>query len=175
MIRRSVAATRRTSWHCSLRQAPGPRRAQSARGPRLERVPEWDYSTTRPDGGGCTRVARATLGGVDDPYDLSESAWRARFSRRLAEARSLERASIRTATLLRPPATALPPLFSERTVLTRGRPLTAEQRDRGRRHRWAALDPAARRLIMRRVARCRWPRGPAHEHGPAGREPDGPP
>src|SRR5262249_15471348 len=45
------------------------------------------------------RAAYATVGLVDDPYDLTESDWRRRFSRRLAEARSLERAHARATAL----------------------------------------------------------------------------
>ena len=107
---------------------------------------------------GARPFARATVGVVDDPYDLTESAWRRRFSRRLAEARSLERARTRAAAL------AVTELTVPRIPRATGAPSPAllahlaRVRPRGHRARWQGVDAATRSAFMAWVVRHRWAR-----------------
>jgi len=119
----------------------------------------------------------ATLGVVDDPYELTESAWRHRFSRRLAVERGLERARARAEALeaaaeLAAARAGIP----ERTETYRvgvgpgGVRVTAARlaqlakvRAVGGRNAWRGVDAATRSVIMARRVRCRWARTSGEE------------
>lgn len=106
---------------------------------------------------------------MDDPYDLTESAWRTRFGRRLAEARSLERARARTQTILAATEQTVPPIQA-----AAGAPSPAllahlaRVRPRGHRARWQGVDAATRSAFMAWVVRHRWARTSPEERRAVG-------
>jgi hypothetical protein len=102
---------------------------------------------------------RATLHVVDDPYDLGESAWRRRFSRHLAEARSLARARAREESLRPKNDLAAAPVEHDRRPPSPALLVhLASVRDRANAARWRGVEPATRSALMSWVVRHRWAR-----------------
>jgi hypothetical protein len=113
---------------------------------------------------------------VDDPYDLSESAWRRRFSQRLAETRSLERARARAEAI----AAAAECAADELAAATRATQVATKKRAPSpaqlqhlatmRAHRdpdarWRGVPPEARIAFARARGRDRWRTiSPAERH-----------
>jgi len=108
------------------------------------------------------------IGSVDDPYELTESTWRGRFSRRLAAERGVERARARGASLAAAAALDAPPVSPGRQSTS---PAQLAQLARirvrvrlGTRAYWHAMDAAARRAYARALVQRRWARSTAEEH-----------
>jgi hypothetical protein len=98
---------------------------------------------------------------VDDPYDLTESAWRRRLARRLAEERGLERARAR-AEALRAAAELVTPVEPAKRTPS---PAQLRQLAAARARRWAGADGATRRVLMGRLVALRWRKTTAeHRH-----------
>jgi hypothetical protein len=108
-----------------------------------------------------------------------EPAWHHRFSRRLAEARSLERARTRAealaaraelATARGDPSARVPESAEACRVGPGGVRVTAARlaqlatvRARGGRNCWRGVDAATRSTIMAQRVRCRWARASSEE------------
>lgn len=95
---------------------------------------------------------------MDDPYDLTESSWRRRLTRRLAEERSLERARARAATLAAADAIVPPAHPAKRRPSPALLAHLATVRGRGHHARWCRVDAATRSAVMSWVVRHRWAR-----------------
>ncbi len=91
---------------------------------------------------------RATLDAVDDPYDLNEAAWRARFIRRRAEERGWDRARARAAALA-----AAAERAADQLAAATPPPSTSKHAAR-----WRFVPAAQRHAYMATLRRIRWTR-----------------
>src|SRR5262245_39299917 len=92
---------------------------------------------------------------MDDPYDLTESVWRRRFARRLAQERSRVRAKARTEALAIAEEFAAPVQPAKRRASPALVAHLANARLRAHAARWRGVDPMARSAFMSWVVRHR--------------------